>query len=267
MKKFGNLLFVFACTLILTCCSQSTKNNPNKIRVGTIAGPETSLMEVAQNVAAKEYGLDIDVVEFTDYVLPNQALADGSIDANMFQHLPYLEQTIAAKHYKLSPIGKTFIYPMGIYSTKIAHLDQLKDNAIVAIPNDPSNEARALMLLEKAGVIKLKPGLALKATSQDIIDNPKHIQIKELDAAQLPRILSDADLAVINTNYAMMGGLLPSKNALFVEGSDSPYANIVVIRTADKDDPKFVKLMNALHSPEVVNRAKKLFQGEAVPAW
>ena len=211
--------------------------------------------------------LTLKIVEFTDYVLPNQALADGSIDANMFQHQPYLEQAIAAKRFQLSPIGKTFIYPMGIYSNKIKHLNELKTNAIVAIPNDPSNEARALLLLDKAGIIKLKPGHTLNVTPHDIVANPKQIQIKELDAAQLPRVLNDVDLATINTNYAMIANLLPSRDALFIESTDSPYANIVVVRTADKNNPKFVKLMEALHYHRVVDRAKILFQGQAIPAW
>lgn len=267
MKRFGTLLFIITSIFYLSCCTRSIQENPNEIRVGTIAGPETQLMEVAKNVAAQKYGLKVIIVQFTDYVLPNQALADGSIDANMFQHLPYLNETIAAKKYQLTPIGKTFIYPMGIYSNKIGHLKDLKDNSIVAIPNDPSNEGRALLLLEKAGLIKLKPDLALNATPRDIVDNPKQLQFKELDAAQLPRVIKDVDLAIINTNFAMMVGLLPSRNALFVESTDSPYANIVVVRTADKDKPKFAKLMDALHSPEVMNKAKELFQGQALPAW
>lgn len=268
MNKFGTLLLAMASTLFLTFCTPSSnKESPNQIRVGTIAGPETELMEVAKNVAAAKYGLNVDIVQFTDYVLPNQALADGSIDANMYQHLPYLEETIAAKGYQLTSIGKTFIYPMGIYSNKITHLNELKTGAIVAIPNDPSNEARALLLLEKAGLIKLKSGNGLKATPNDIVENPKQIQIKELDAAQLPRVLKDVDLAAINTNYAMVVGLLPSRNGLFIENNDSPYANIVVVRSAEKDNPKFTKLMDALHSPEVIARAKKLFQGQAIPAW
>jgi D-methionine transport system substrate-binding protein len=268
MIKIGTALLAMVCAFCLTFCS-SPKNQEasNVLRVGTIAGPETELMEVAKKVAAQKYGLDIQIVTFTDYILPNQALADGSIDANMFQHLPYLQQTIAAKGYKLTPIGKTFVYPMGLYSNKVAHLNELRPNSIVAIPNDPSNEARALLLLEKAGIIKLKSGSDLKATPDDIIENPKQIKIKELDAAQLPRILKDVDLAAINTNYAIMAGLRPFRNALFVESNDSPYANIVVVRTSDKDNPKYTKLMDAIQSPEVLSKAKSLFKNQAIPAW
>lgn len=268
MKKVIIFGFAIACLLGLTFCTdQNNIESSNELRVGTIAGPETELVEIAKHVAAKKYDLKINIIEFTDYVLPNQALADGSIDANIYQHLPYLEETLAAKGYKLTPIGKTFIYPMGIYSNKIAHLNELKTGAVIAIPNDPSNEARALLLLEKAGIIKLKAGVSVKATPNDIEENPKEVKIKELDAAQLPRVLKDVDLAAINTNYAMMVGLLPFRNALFVEPYSSPYANIVVVRANDKFNPKFTKLMDALHSPEVISKAKTLFQGQAIPAW
>jgi D-methionine transport system substrate-binding protein len=266
MKRILALFFSLIVSLFLTHCSHSS-SKPNEVQVGTIAGPETELMEVAKDVAAKKYGLNIKIVTFTDYVLPNAALADGSIDANMIQHIPYLEETIAAKGYKLSSIGKTFIYPMGIYSDKVKNLNDLRPNATVAIPNDPSNEARALMLLEKAGLIKLKPGVSLKATPKDIVQNLRQLHIKELDAAQLPRVLRDVDLAVINTNFVMTIGLLPSKDALFLENSKSPYANIVVVRTANKNDPRFAKLMAALHSKEVIEKAKALFKDQAIPAW
>lgn len=250
---------------LLTACHQ--KENPNTLRVGTIAGPETQLMEVAKDVAAKRFGLNIDIVQFSDYTMPNQALADGSIDANMFQHYPYLKAEIDAKGYKIMPIAKTFIYPMAIYSNKIKKLSDLKTNAIVAIPNDPSNEARALLLLAHGRLITLKPNANILATVADIQSNPKNLQIKEMDSAQLPRVLPDVDLAVINTNYAMEAGLLPSRDGLLAESPNSPYANLVVVRTQDKSDPRFLKLVAALHSPEVLHKAQELFQGQAVPAW
>lgn len=267
MKRLGLLLLVGLAFVFLTHCNNKTHRASNEIRIGTIAGPETELMEVAKQVAAKRYHLKLTIVQFTDYVLPNQALADGSIDANMFQHVPYLEQTIATKGYNLVAIGKTFIYPMGIYSNKITKLTDLKDAAVVAIPNDPSNEARALLLLEKANLITLKPGQKLLVTLADIVGNPKQLQFKELDAAQLPRVLADVDLAAINTNYAMVAGLIPSRDALLLESKDSPYANVVVVRADDSQDPKYAKLLLALHSPEVLNKASDLFQGQAIPAW
>ena len=224
-------------------------------------------MTVAKKVAAEKYKLNIIIVEFNDYPLPNQALADGSIDANLFQHQPYLDAAVKAKQFPITAIGKMFIYPMGVYSSKWKDLDHLNDKAIVAIPNDPANETRALLLLQQGGLIKLRPHSSDIATVQDIAKNPKHLQFKELDAAQLPRILPDVDLAVINTNYALLAGLSPSENALLKEAASSPYANIVVVRSAEKDAPKFQRLLEALHSEPVLEKAKALFKNQAIPAW
>ena len=193
------LIFVL-CALSLTACQPEDKNT---LKVGTISGPETQLMDVAKQVAEEKYGLHIKLIEFTDYVEPNTALNDGSIDANVFQHQPYLDQQIKDRHYKLVAIGKTFVYPMGIYSVKIKHLKELPQGAVIAIPNDPSNEGRALILLQKAGVIQLNKAAGLYATPTQISKNPKQLVFKELDAAQLARSLPDVSLAVINTNFAI----------------------------------------------------------------
>lgn len=203
---------VFVLLISLVACN---KPSPNTLTVGTIAGPETDLVEVAKDVAQKQYGLTIKIVEFNDYNLPNEALQDGSLDANVYQHLPYLQAAIKAHGYNLEPIGKTFVYPTGIYSHKIKSLTQLPERGTVAIPNDPSNEARALLLLQKAGLIDLKN--ASLATVADITNNPKHLVIKELDAAQLPRILDDVDAAVINTTFAIPAGLSPSRDAILLK--------------------------------------------------
>lgn len=251
----------------LTACGQKQSSASNTIKVGTIAGPETQLMEVAQKVAADQYNLKIEIVPFSDYNMPNEALADGSLDANVFQHLPYLEQAIRSKGYKIVAIGKTFVYPMGVYSKKIKNVNELKEGAVIAIPNDPSNEGRALLLLQKAGLIKLNSQVTTEATLADVTDNPKKLVFKELDAAQLPRTLPDVDLAAINTNYAMLAGLLPSRDALIVESADSPYANLIVVREDNKDNPNLQKLVEALHSEAVVDKANSLFKGQAVPAW
>lgn len=268
MNIFKNL-FRFICFIsfiMLGACSQH-KEASNEVRVGTIAGPETQLMQVAKQVAAQKYGLDIKIVQFTDYNMPNEALADGSIDANMFQHLPYLQAAIAARGYKLVPIAKTFVYPMALYSKKIKTLAQLKKGDVVAVPNDPSNEARALLLLQQAGLIKLRADAGTNATIIDITDNPKQLQIKEIDAAQLPRVLNDVSLAAINTNYATEAGLTPSQDGLFIENSHSPYANLIVVRANDQNDPRFPELVKAFQSPEVLAEAQKLFKGQAIPAW
>lgn len=265
MKKIISAIFCVG-ILYLVGCHQHTET-PNEIKVGTIAGPETTLMEVAKKVALQNDGLKIDIVPFTDYVLPNQALDDGSIDANMFQHQPYLDKAVAAKGYVFTVIGKTFIYPMGLYSKKYKSVHDIPEKAVVAIPNDPSNEARSLLLLQKAGLIKLKDGGNSDSTLLSIIDNPKQLNFKEIDAAQLPRVLPDVALAAINTNFAMQANLLPNRDAIFEEDSSSLYANIVVVKARSKDRPEFQKLMNALHSEAVQVKAKELFKGQAIKAW
>ena len=237
------------------------------LRVGVMGGWPQQVMKVAQKVAVKRYNLHIKVVAFDDYVLPNTALNSGNIDANIFQHLPYLQAQIKSRGYKLTSIAKTFVYPMGVYSRKIHNLSQLKDRAIVAIPNDPSNEGRALLLLQKVGLIKLKPGVGTEATVNDIIANPKHLQFKVLDAAQLPRVFKDSVLVALTNDFIGPAGL-NIKQALIKEGPDSPYANIIVVRTKDKDKPIFKELIAVMHSKPVVNETKKIFPGgAAIPAW
>ncbi|MDF2868026.1 MAG: metQ [Gammaproteobacteria bacterium] len=262
--SMGKICIYLLLALLAGCNKQDPKDI---IKVGAISGPETRLLEVARHVAKSKYGLKIQVVEFNDYTLPNTALADGSIDANVFQHQPYLDATIAAKDYNLAAIGKTFVYPMGLYSKKFDTIESLPENAKIAIPNDPSNEARALLLLQKAAIIKLKPKSEIKLSVADITYNPKHIKIIALDAAQLPHAFDDVDLAAINTNYAMLAGLLPSRDALFIEDKSSPYANIVAVRKADKHNSKLKQLVEALHSQDVLTTADELFHGEAIPAW
>jgi D-methionine transport system substrate-binding protein len=252
------------CVLFLVACEPHDKNI---LKIGTIAGPETELMQTAKQVAKEKYGLNIRIIEFTDYIQPNAALNDGSIDANMFQHQPYLDEQIKDKHYTLIPIGKTFLYPMGVYSSKIKKLNQLTDNAIIAIPNDPSNEGRALLLLQKAKLIQLKNNAGLYATPQDIAQNSKKIKFKELDAAQLARSLPDVDAAVINTNYAIPAGLFPTKDAIFLEGKDSPYANLIVIRENERADPRMKQLVAAFQSDTVRQAAQTIFKDQAIPAW
>ena len=257
--RFFSILFLL-CSLV--ACN---KPSPNTLVIGTIAGPETELVEVAKEVALKQYGLDIKIVEFNDYNLPNEALQDGSLDANVYQHQSYLEAAIKAHHYNLEVIGKSFVYPTGIYSNKIKSLEQLPDKAIIAIPNDPSNEARALLLLQKAGLLTLKnPSVTSIA---DIATNPKHLVIKELDAAQLPRILADVDAAVINTTFAIPAGLSPSQDAIFREDKDSPYANLIVAHRNNTKQKQLEEFVNAFNSPEVKAKAKELFGDAAIPAW
>lgn len=258
------LAVIFASLTLIACGSEAADGN---IKVGVISGPEADLMKVAQTIAKKNDGVTMEIIEFSDYSIPNTALNDGSIDANVFQHLPYLEAAKKSQKFKLSVIGKTFIYPMGMYSKKVEKLADLENKATVAIPNDPSNEARALLLLQDAGLIKLKQDVGFAATPRDIIDNPKSLRIQPIDAAQLPRVLQDVAIAIINSNYAVPAGLLPNRDALHLESGDSPYANIIVVRAGEENRPEFIALVKALNSPEIIEKAKAIFQNQAVPAW
>lgn len=237
----------------------------NQLRVGTISGPETELVEVAKEVAFQKYGLEVKIIEFNDYNLPNEALQDGSLDANVFQHLPYLKASAKAHGYNFQILGKTFVYPMAIYSNKFKSLSDLPVHAVIALPNDPSNEARALSLLEKAQLIELKKEAT--ASLNDIKGNPKLFKFKEMDAAQLPRILTDVDAAVITTTYAIPAGLNPTEDALFTEDKNSPYANLIVIKQGSLKKEQLNLLVKALQSEQVEEKAQSLFGNAAIPAW
>lgn len=251
-------------TLVLTLVA-CHKPAPNTLTIGTISGPETELVEVAQKVALERYGLVVKVIEFNDYNLPNEALQDGSLDANVYQHLPYLQAAMKAHGYNLEAIGKTFVYPTALYSSKIHSLKQLPDHATIAMPNDPSNEERALLLLKNAGLITLKN--TNRNSVQDIASNPKQILFKELDAAQLPRVLPDVDAAIINTTFAIPAGLRPSRDALFVENKQSPYANLIVIRRNSDKKEQLELFVKAMNSKAVENKARALFGDAAIVAW
>ena len=231
-----------------------------------IVGAEQQVAEVAQKVAKDKYGLDVELVTFNDYVLPNEALSKGDIDANAFQHKPYLDQQLKDRGYKLVAVGNTFVYPIAGYSKKIKSLDELQDGSQVAVPNDPTNLGRSLLLLQKVGLIKLKDGVGLLPTVLDVVENPKNLKIVELEAPQLPRSLDDAQiaLAVINTTYASQIGLTPAKDGIFVEDKDSPYVNLIVTREDNKDAENVKKFVQAYQSDEVYEAANKVFNGGAV---
>lgn len=218
------------------------------IIVGVTPFPHKDIMLAAKPLLAKE-GYNLVIKEFTDYVQPNMALASKQLFANFFQHEPYLENMNKEKKLNLVSIGKVHIEPLGVYSKKIKKLADLKKGNSISVPNDPTNEARALRLLEANGVIAIKPGALV--TVADITKNPLGLKFHELDAAQLPRTLEDVTASVINTNFAGEAGLVPARDALVMEGSESPYANIVVVRSEDKDSPKAKALMKAVLSPEV----------------
>lgn len=236
------------------------------LKVGASPTPHAAILEEIKPLLAKE-GITLKIIEFQDYVQPNLALAEGELDANFFQHVPYLEQFSQDHRLDLTYIAKVHIEPMGVYSKKITSLDQLKNKAVVAVPNDPTNCGRALLLLQRAGLIELRKEAGISATEMDIIKNPRSLQVKPLEAAQLPRTLEDVDIAVINTNYALPAKLVPTRDALFIEGSESPYANVLAVRTKDKDHPALQKLAKALNSDLVREYLVKNFQGDIVPAF
>ncbi|TAL92351.1 MAG: MetQ/NlpA family ABC transporter substrate-binding protein [Paraburkholderia sp.] len=236
------------------------------IKVGVTGGPHAQIMEVVKTVAAKK-GLNINIVEFSDYVQPNAALAGGDLDANSYQHDPYLQAQVKDRGYKLIRVADTVTYPMGIYSKKIRTLAELKPGAKIAVPNDPTNGGRALLLLQKQGLLKLRADAGLKATPLDIVENPKKLKIVELDAAQIPRSLNDVDAAAINTNFAMEAGLKPKQDAIAIEDANGPYVNIIAIREADRNKPWVAKLVAAYHSPEVKQFIEGKFGGAVITAW
>lgn len=248
------------------CGSEKTTGDNKVLKVGVTAGPHAEVMDVVKKVAEKD-GLKIQVVEFNDYIQPNVALSQGDIDINSFQHQPYLDNIVKDRKYDIVSVAKTIIFPMGIYSKKVKNITELREGAVVAIPNDPTNGGRALLLLDKLGVIKLKQGAGLSATAADIAENPQKIVIRELDAAQIPRSLDDLDAAAINTNYALTAGLVPNKDALALEAADSPYANILATQTKNKDADNIKKFIKAYQSAEVKAFIDEHFKGSAAAAW
>ncbi len=238
---------------------------PQVLRVGVSAGPYAEILRYASELASKD-GLDVRVIEFSDWTLPNAALSQGDLDLNNFQHLPYLQNQVAQRGYDLVPIAKSIIVPFGLYSKKLTSLDQIKDGATTAIPNDPSNAARGLQLLEKAGLIKLKPGADIQATQADIAENPKHLKIRELDAAQLPRALDDLDFSVVSLNYAINAGL-DAKKALLREDSDSKWNLVFATRAKDKDNDAIRRFVAIYRSPEVKAFIKKRFDDTILTTW
>jgi len=281
MKKFLSLFLILslAITLLAGCGSSqssasdkqpesqySGESQPITIKVGATPIPHAEVLYVVKPLLEKE-GINLEVIEFTDYVQPNIQLAEKELDANYFQHIPYLEDFSKEHNLDLTYTTKVHIEPMGIYSQKINDLNELKDGATIAIPNDATNGGRALLLLESAGILKLKDGVGIKATLGDIAENPKNIKITELEAAMLPRMLQDFDAAVINTNYALEAGLVPTKDALAIESADSPYVNVLAIRKGDESRPELKKLGELLNSQEVKQFIEEKYEGAVVPAF
>lgn len=265
MKKFTLIGLIAILALTFVGCGQNESNN-NVIRIGVSPEPHGRIVELVKDDLEKE-GITLEIEEFTDYVAPNLALADGDLDANFFQHEPYLNNFNEERGTNLVSIGGVHIEPMGLYSSKYKSIDEIEDGAEIAIPNDGTNGGRALLLLAEAGIITLDENAGILATEKDIVDNPKNLKFTPLEAAQLPRIVDSVDGAIINGNYALEAGLVPTKDAILLEGKDSPYANIVAVRAGEENEEKFKKLMEALQSDEVKQFIEENYEGGVVPAF
>lgn len=259
LKKLGLVALLSLAALPAAAQTQT-------IRIGATPGPHAQILEVVKPIAAQK-GLDIKIVEFSDYVVPNEALSSGELEANSFQHQPYLDNQKENRGYKIETVAQTVNFPIGVYSKKHKAFDALPAGASVAIPNDPTNGGRALLLLQDKGLIKLKEGVGFKPTILDITANTKNLKFTEIDAAQAPRVLDDVDAAVINTNYATQAGLDPVKDALTRENPKGPYVNIIAVRAADKDKPWVKALVESYRSPEVKKFVEEKFKGAVLTSW
>lgn len=265
MKKISFLIISLVFLLTAACTNQQSTDQ-DTLKVGVTSGPHATIMYAVMHAAAKD-GLKIEVVELDGYSAPNDALKQEKIDANSFQNMSYLETVMQNKQYDFVPIAKTIIMPMGIYAKNIKGIEAIPSNATVIIPSDHINEGRALVLLEKAGLIKLRPDTGYESDIEDITENPKNIIVKEMDAEQIPQHLGEVDLAAINAGYAAKAALNPAKNSLIMEDASSPYAHVLVVRSRDKENPLFKKLVHAYHSDAVKQYINEQFKSTIIPAW
>ncbi|MCD8174476.1 MAG: MetQ/NlpA family ABC transporter substrate-binding protein [Phascolarctobacterium sp.] len=265
MKKLI-LLICCAALLISGCLGSGGDKKEAKLKIGATPVPHAEILNFIKPALEKD-GVKIEIIEFSDYVKPNLSLNDKELDANFFQHEPYLATFVKERKLELVSAGKIHIEPMGTYSKTVKDLKDLPDGARVTIPNDPTNGGRALALLESAKLLKLKEGVGVNAVVGDIVENPKNLKISEIEAALLPRSLDDTEISVINSNFAMEAKLNPVKDSLFTETKESPYANIVVVRKGDEKRPEIVELMKAFQSPEVKKFIEDKYKGAVVPAF
>ncbi|CAB3707093.1 MetQ/NlpA family ABC transporter substrate-binding protein [Achromobacter dolens] len=268
MSFTRHLLTAATLALALTSTAHADAQEKKTITVGISVGTTEKIFDVVKQVAARE-GLEIKLVKFNDYQLPNAALNAGDLDANAFQHKPFLDNQIKARGFDIVPVGMTVTAPLGFYSRKIKSLNDLPEGASVGIQNDPSNGNRALRLLAAYKLITLKPEAEQKnnATPLDVVSNPRKLKLVALDAAQLPRSLDDLTAASINNDYATQAGLVPARDAIGREAADGPYANVIAVRTKDRDQPWVKKLVAAYQSPEVRTFIETEFKGSLIPAF
>lgn len=274
MKK-KILLVVLALALVLTSCAkkeskkedgQTTNTDNKKVVIGVSPAPHKEIAEKAKEILAKD-GIELEIKEFDDYVTPNTSLEEKDIDLNFYQHIPYLDNFNKERGTKIVSLGGVHIEPLGVYSKTYKSLDELKDGDEVIIPNDATNGARALKLLEENNVIKLKADAGLEATEKDIAENPKNLKFTPVEAATIPRAYEDAAIAVINSNYALEANLSPKKDAIATEKAEgNPFANIIAAREEDKDNETYKKVLEAFQSDEVKKYIEEKFEGEIIPA-
>lgn len=279
-KKFLSLILALALSASLTACGSSgtteTTDDTDSgdttetvtLKVAASPTPHAEILEQVKPILA-EQGIDLVITEYGDYIVPNTAVDEGDEDANYFQHTPYLEQFNAENGTDLVSAGKIHYEPMGIYAGKTASLEELPDGATIAVPNDATNEARALQLLAAQGLIEIDPEAGLNATPNDITSNPKNLEFTELDAAMIPNTIEEFDLNVINSNYALQAGLNPAEDALASEDAASDaaqtYANIVAVKAGHENDPAIVALVDALHSEEIQEFINTTYAGSVLP--
>ena len=262
MKKLFSVVIVSV--LALAAVFATGESDANTLKVGATPDPHAALLELVKDDLA-EQGINLEIIEFTDYVTPNEALYAGELDANYFQHIPYLESFNAERGYDLVNAGGIHVEPIALYSDKYSSLEELPDGATIGIPNDPTNGGRALLLLQSAGLIEVDPDAGIEAVPGDVTVNPKNLKFAEIEAPSLPRVLTDVDAAVINGNYAIPAGLIATRDGLFVEGADSPYVNVIAVKAGRENEPAIVALVEALKSQEVTDYvAERYPNGEVV---
>ncbi len=264
MKK-SLLVLSLAALALLTGCSG--KKASNVLKIGATPEPHAEILNLIVDDLKAE-GITLKVQEYTDYVTPNEAVEAGEIDGNFFQHVPYMNSFNSERNYHLVSVVGTHVEPLALYSKKVSSLNDIADGFTIAIPNDPTNEGRALLLLQSAGLIKLSDAAGLEAVPADITSNPKNLKFSEIEAASLPRVLPDVDAAVINGNYAIPAGLTATKDGLFIEGADSPYVNILTVKAGRENDDAIKALAKAMTSDKVKEFiAKRYPNGEVVPTF
>lgn len=264
MKKIASVLLIALIAVSVAFAAGSKESSSLELKVGATPEPHAEMLNLVVDELAAQ-GITLKVIEFTDYVTPNEALESGQIDANFFQHIPYMDSFNKERGFHLVNAGGIHVEPLALYSKKVSSVADLKAGSTVAIPNDPTNEGRALLLLQSAGLIKLAADAGLEATPMNIAENPLNLKFREIEAASLPRVLADVDAAVINGNYAIPAGLVATRDGLFVEGADSPYVNIITVKSGNENDSRIQALVKALQSGVVKNFvAERYPNGEVV---